>query len=293
MVLLGAWCDPLWSRSLQGRSRSRVLDIAARLLLSPVRDVKLGGMAIYDSVGLTYTSTRQPDPWIAAQIVTALDGARTVINVGAGTGSYEPAETVLAIEPSSVMIAQRPPGAAPALRASAESIPLADDAADAAMALLTLHHWTDLEAGIAELKRISRRRVVILTCDQSITRRFWLLAEYLPEAAAFDDARIVALERVVGLLGGARIVPVPVPHDCVDGFCAAYWRRPEAYFDPVVRAGISVLAQVGDDALRPGLDRLEADLASGRWHERHADLLNLDHYDGGYRLLVAEFAKPL
>lgn len=183
-------------------------------------------MTTYDTIGTTYNSTRRPDPRIAVQIHTALGDAATVINVGAGTGSYEPPQTVLAVEPSSVMIAQRPAGSAPTLQAPAESIPVADDAADAVMALLTVHHWTDLAAGIEELRRIARRRIVILTWDQNITRRFWLLDEYLPEAAAFDDRRAVAVDRLVKQLGGARIETVPIPHDCTDGFGAAYCAGP-------------------------------------------------------------------
>jgi len=245
-------------------------------------------MAIYDTIGATYTSTRRPDPRIAAQIHAALGVAETVVDVGAGAGSYEPPQTVLAIEPSSVMIAQRPAGAAQAVQAAAESIPLRDDAADAVMALLTVHHWTDLEAGIAELRRIARRRVVVLSWDQSVTRECWLLSEYLPEAAAFDDARAIPVDRLAALLGATRIEPVPIPHDCTDGFAVAYWRRPEAYLDPVVRAGISMLAQTGEEAIAPGLSRLADDLSSGRWHDRHADLLTLDQADVGYRLLVAE-----
>ena len=128
------------------------------------------------------------------------------------------------------------------------------------MALLTVHHWTDLEAGIAELRRIARRRIVVLTWDQIVTRQFWLLSEYLPEAAAFDDTRAVPVDRLAALLGDARVEPVLVPHDCTDGFGAAYWRRPEAYLDPVVRAGMSMLAQPGDEVLRSGLDRLADDL---------------------------------
>lgn len=182
-------------------------------------------MAIYDTIGTTYASARRPDPRIAAQINAALGDARTVINVGAGAGSYEPPQTVLAVEPSSVMIAQRPAGAAPVLQASAESIPVEDGAAD---------------------------------------------------AAAFDDTRAVAVPRLAALLNAARIEPVLVPHDCTDGFGAAYWRRPEAYLDPAVRASISMLAQTGDEVLRAGLDRLADDLASGRWHSRHADLLRLE-----------------
>lgn len=248
----------------------------------------LSAVTTYDTIGVSYSSTRRPDPRIALRIHAALGDAATVINVGAGTGSYEPPHTVLAVDPSPVMLAQRPAGSAPAVRASAEAVPVADDAADAVMALLTVHHWSDLEAGIRELRRIARRRVVILTWDQSVTRGFWLFDEYLPEAAAFDDARAVSLDRLTALLPGARIETVPVPHDCTDGFGAAYWRRPEAYLDPVVRAGISVLAQSGEALLRPGLARLSADLSSGRWHERHADLLAREALDVGYRLVVAE-----
>jgi SAM-dependent methyltransferase len=245
-------------------------------------------MAIYDTIGATYTTTKRPDPRIAAQIHAALGDAETVINVGAGTGSYEPPQTVLAVEPSAVMIAQRQVGAAPAIQAAAESIPLGDDAADAVMALLTVHHWTDLEAGVAEMRRIARRRIVVLTWDQSVTRESWLLSEYLPEAAALDDARAIPVEHLAALLGATWIEPVPIPHDCTDGFAVAYWRRPEAYLDPVVRAGISMLAQTGEEATAPGLSRLADDLSSGRWHDRHADLLTLDETDVGYRLLVAE-----
>ncbi|MFD8914966.1 class I SAM-dependent methyltransferase [Streptomyces sp. NPDC059575] len=245
-------------------------------------------MATYDTIGATYADTRRPDPRIAATIHQALGNAASVINVGAGTGSYEPPRTVLAVEPSSVMIAQRPAGSAPALEAAAESIPLADNSADAAMALLTVHHWSDLEAGIGELRRIARQRIVILTFDPDINRRFWLLEEYLPEAAALDGTRAVAVEQLAALLGGARIETVPVPHDCTDGFLAAFWRRPEAYLDPEVRAGISLFAQTSEKVLQPGLARLSDDLSCGRWHQRHADLLHREALDAGYRLLLAD-----
>ena len=249
----------------------------------------LSGMALYDSLGTTYGLTRRADPRIAARIHAALGDAADVINIGAGTGSYEPPHTVLAVEPSRVMLAQRPPGSAPAVCAVAERLPLRDDAADAVLALLTVHHWTGLAAGIAELRRVARRRVVVLTWDQAVFReRFWLVREYLPQAAAFDDARAVAIARLAELLGGVRQQPVCVPHDCTDGFGAAFWRRPHAYLDPRVRAGISLFAQTGEEAVAPGLARLAEDLASGRWHADHADLLGLDSVDVGYRLLIAE-----
>ncbi|MDN3021464.1 methyltransferase domain-containing protein [Streptomyces sp. S.PB5] len=246
-------------------------------------------MPTYDTLGATYSRTRRPDARIAAQVHAALGGVADVVNVGAGTGSYEPARTVLAVEPSRVMIAQRPAGSAPAVEAVAERLPLRDGAVDAVMALLTVHHWSDPVAGIAELRRVARRRVVVLTWDQEVFReRFWLVREYLPEAAAFDDARAVSVDRLAGLLGGARAEPVPVPHDCTDGFAAAYWRRPRAYLDPRVRAGISLLSQPAPSALAPGLARLADDLDSGRWQARHGELLAHETFDVGYRLLVAE-----
>jgi len=174
-------------------------------------------MIAYDTIGVTYTATRQPDPRVGALIAAALGDARSVINVGAGAGSYEPPQTVLAVEPSPVMISQRPAGAAAAVQARAEALPVAAAAADAAMALLTVHHWADLAAGIAELRRVARRRIVIFSWDQRVTREFWLVREYLPEAAAFDDARTPAVERLADLLGGARIEPVLIPMTAATG----------------------------------------------------------------------------
>jgi SAM-dependent methyltransferase len=243
---------------------------------------------LYDTIGVTYTTTRRPDPRVGAFINRALGDVGSVINVGAGSGAYEPAQTVLAVEPSTVMIGQRPAGSAPVVRARAEALPVADGAADAALAVLTVHHWEDLEAGLAELRRIARRRIVVLTWDHEVTRDFWLLREYLPEAVEVDQAMAVPVDRLAALLGGARIEPLPVPHDCTDGFAAAFWRRPEAYLDPVVRAGISMLARAGEGRLRAGLDRLAADLESGRWRVRHPDLLHREQLDLGYRLLIAD-----
>jgi SAM-dependent methyltransferase len=242
----------------------------------------------YDTIGRGYSASRVADRRIAAQIHAALGDAASVVNVGAGAGSYEPPTTVAAIEPSAVMIAQRPPGAAPVIRARAEAIPLAGKSVDAAMAILTLHHWSDLEAGIAELRRVARRRIVVLTWDPGLPRDFWLWRDYLDGTIEDDSRDDLRLDALATLLGGARVEPVPVPHDCTDGFAAAYWRRPHAYLDPAVRAGISMLARVDDAVLRPSLDRLAADLDSGAWHERQTGLLRRDALDLGYRLLIAE-----
>lgn len=245
-------------------------------------------MVAYDRIGATYRRTRRPDPRIASHVHAALAAMGTVVNVGAGTGSYEPAQTVAAIEPSMVMIAQRAAGSAPCVQAVAEALPLRDKCVDAAMAMLTVHHWGDLAAGIGELRRVSRHRIVVFTWDQAMISDFWLLREYLPVAARVNEALSVPIERLVELLGGAQVHAVPVPHDCTDGFGAAYWRRPHAYLDPTVRAGISMLAYADDEALADGLARLASDLRSGEWHQRHAELLAQQQLDAGYRLLVSD-----
>lgn len=246
-------------------------------------------MARYDRLGRTYGVTRRADPRIARGIARELEHARSVVNVGAGTGSYEPPHTVVAIEPSLTMIAQRPGAAAPAIQAVAEHIPLGDKSVDAALAVLTIHHWTDVEAGIAEMHRVARRRIVVLTWDsEKMSSEFWLMSEYLPDAARADATLAVPLDRLTALLGGAAVIPVPVPHDCADGFGAAFWRRPAAYLDPAVQAGMSLMTLSSPELLRPGLDRLAADLDSGRWESEHADLLQLDELDLGYRLVTAD-----
>jgi SAM-dependent methyltransferase len=245
-------------------------------------------MALYDSIGQAYRTTRRPDPRIASAITTALGDAASVVNVGAGAGSYEPRQTIAAIEPSRVMIGQRPRGSAPAAQAAAEHIPLRDGCADAAMAVLTVHHWSDVAAGVAEMRRIARRRLVFFTWYPQAGAPFWLLQEYLPEAAATDAAMAEQIHVLAGLLPGAEIRPVPIPHDCTDGFAAAYWRRPQAYLDPTVRAGISLLAKTGEQTLRPGLNRLADDLRTGRWQHNHASLSQLDSFDAGYRLIITE-----
>jgi hypothetical protein len=245
-------------------------------------------MVAYDRIGAGYLATRRPDPRIASQIHAALTRMGTVVNVGAGAGSYEPAHTVAAIEPSMVMIAQRPPGSAPCVRAVAEALPLRDKCVDAAMAILTVHHWNDVAAGIDQLRRVTRHRTVILTWDQSVTRDFWLLREYFPAATRISDELYVPIDHLVELLGGGHVQTVLVPYDCTDGFGAAYWRRPEAYLDPSVRAGISMLAYAGEAALAEGVTRLVGDLRSGQWHRRHSDLLGQHELDAGYRLIVSD-----
>jgi SAM-dependent methyltransferase len=244
----------------------------------------------YDQVGREYTATRRPDPRIAAQINEALGDARTVVNVGAGAGAYEPPEReVLAIEPSRRMIARRAPDSAPAIRGYAESLPLEADSVDAAMACMTLHHWADWRIGAQELRRVARKRVVIFTYDHSYAERFWLLRDYLPKLARLDGARFPAIdEQRVAIGDDVELEPVPIPHDCEDGFLAAYWRRPSAYLDERVRAGISTFHLPGAARLLDGLELLADDLQTGRWEELYQDILEREELDLGYRLLVTE-----
>ncbi|MBW3669445.1 MAG: class I SAM-dependent methyltransferase [Actinobacteria bacterium] len=242
----------------------------------------------YDAIGGGYAVHCRADPRIAALVHEALGDAASVVNVGAGAGSYEPADRfVVAVEPSTVMLRQRSASAAPAVRAVAEALPFPDDAFDAALVVLSVHHWADRAAGYAELRRVARRRVV-LTFDNDVHRQFWLIAEYAPEVAATDDAVGMTIAETADGIGATRVVPVPLPHDCVDAVLPAHWRRPEAYLDPGVRAAGSGLASLDAATGERMTTRLAADLASGRWHERHADLLDADTYDAGFRLLIAD-----
>ena len=230
---------------------------------------------------------RREDPRIAAAIWRALGDAATVVNVGAGAGSYEPRDRdVVAVEPSELMIGLRPAGAARVVRASAEALPFEDASFDAAMAVLSDHHWPDRAGGLRELRRVARRRVVVFQCDiEELVRAGWLTRDYLttfrPDSMSMDE--------LAGHLGGARIEPVPIPHDCRDGFFSAYWRRPSAYLDQHVRDGISVFRLLPPEEVDAAMAALRADLESGEWERRHASILELEEMDLGYRLIVAEY----
>lgn len=239
---------------------------------------------LYDRIGGGYGRYRRPDPRIGAGIRQALGAARTVVNVGAGTGSYEPESTVVAVEPSATMVAQRPAGAAPAVRASALALPFRAGAFDAALAILTLHHWPDWRAGVAELRRVARDRVVVLTIDADAAE-FWLVRDYVPGIRALDRRWMPPVAELVDALGGATVQPVPVPWDCTDGFLGAYWRRPRAYLDDGARGAISAFALAG--GVDAGIARLRRDLRDGTWARRNAELADRDELDVGYRLVVS------
>lgn len=240
--------------------------------------------AKYDTIGINYAELRKPDPRIARFIERALGAAQSVVNVGAGAGSYEPENrSVVAVEPSREMIRQRKPGAAKAIEASADHLPFPDKHFDAAMAILTIHHWPDKPAGLAEMRRVTRGPIVLLTFDPA--HRPWLTA-YLPELAAIDEANMPAMSDYARWLGKVRIETVPVPHDCSDGFLYAYWRRPAAYLDPRIRQGSSSFWTMKE--AEAGLAKLRSDLDSGAWEGRYADIIARDEYDAGYRLVVAD-----
>lgn len=241
--------------------------------------------AAYDRLGVDYRNVRRPDPRLATLIEEALGDAETVLNVGAGTGSYEPADRqVVAIEPSEVMLAQH--SGSRRVQGEAECLPFLDISFDAAMAILTVHHWQDLMRGLMELKRVAGRQV-IFTWDPDHDRRLWIATEYVPAIIAMEAGRFATVSRIVEMLDAHTVHRFEMPHDFTDGFQAAFWRRPEAYLDPQIRAASSTFASLPSELVEPGIAKLRRDLKSGVWAREHSDLLGLDSVDYGYRVIVA------
>jgi SAM-dependent methyltransferase len=241
--------------------------------------------ASYDRIGRGYAKIRRPDARLAELLVECLGDAETVVNVGAGAGSYEPyGRQVVALEPSHLMLTQHP--GARRVQGSAEAIPFRDSSFDAAMAILTVHHWQDLQLGLAEMKRVSTRQVVF-TWDPGHDRELWIASEYVPAIGAMERSRFTALAEVVESLDAHTVRPFAIPHDFTDGFQAAFWRRPEAYLDPQIRAASSTFAQLPLTDVDPGINQLRRDLNSGDWERRHVDLLSADSIDYGHRVLIA------
>jgi SAM-dependent methyltransferase len=239
---------------------------------------------LYDQIGRSYRNYRHPDPRIGASILSALGEAESAVNVGAGAGSYEPSDRfVVAVEPSMTMIKQRSDDAAPVVQGTATALPFRDHTFDAALAVLTIHHWSDQTKGLREMKRVARERVVLLTWD-SLFEDFWL-NDYFPMFREIDRRIFVSKEKLESVLGPIKATKVPVPHDCSDGFAGAYWRRPEAYLDPGVRGAISTFSRIGDPSA--GLAKLKQDLNDGTWEEQYGHLSELDELDLGYRVYTA------
>jgi SAM-dependent methyltransferase len=265
----------------------RVLtDHAVRSLLS--LSVAAAQRATYDDIGVDYDRRRRPDPRLAARIDAALGRAEIVVNIGAGTGAYEPhGRRVLAVEPAQTMLDQRGSEAAPVVRAVAERLPLGDECCDASLAVLTAHHWNDLTSGLREMVRVSMGRQVLVTWDQTaVEEKFWFIRDYAPEMMPSERAKCPPMSSLERVLGRITVLPLLIPMDCTDGFLVAYWRRPEAYLDSRVRASISAFALCEPWRYEDALARLEADLASGRWHERYEGLRRFEELDLGYRIVI-------
>jgi len=238
---------------------------------------------LYDTIGVDYSALRRPDRRIAAAIHAHLEGAASLLNVGAGAGSYEPTHLkVIAVEPSAAMIQQRPKGDAVVVQAAAEHLPFKDQSFDAAMAILTVHHWSDVRKGLGEMRRVTRRKIIILTFDP-LASNFWLL-DYLPALGALDQQQMPRVADFEAVLGPVQRIAVPIPHDCADGMLCAYWRRPAAYLDPKVRRSMSSFWKIGD--VTAPLRGLEDDLRSGEWERKYSRFLKQDACDFGYHLLV-------
>ncbi len=246
--------------------------------------------ARYDRIGRGYAAHRREDPELRRRIHLALGEARSVVNVGAGSGSYEPLDRhVTAIEPSDVMAAQRPPERPPAIRADAGALPLRDDSVDAAMTVLSLHHWDDRrQRGVREMRRVARGNVVIVTYDPRVSGAMWLMADYLPEVAELDHAIFPPPEEIAGWLGGARIETLPVPADSPDRMLGAFWAHPEWVLDEAIRNATSGFARQPDEVVRRVVDAVRRDLDDGTWEARYGHLRQLSELDVGLRLIVDE-----
>jgi len=240
---------------------------------------------LYDTIGTRYSTYRRPDPRIAGPVYSELRQAATIVNLGAGVGAYEPGDRdLIAVEPSRLMISQRPRGAPPVVQAQAEFVPFRDGAFDVAMAILSIHHWSDMERGLLEARRVAKHQVVLLTWI-GFGQDFWLL-DYLPQIREIDEALFPSIEDLAQILGPLRVIPVPIPHDCTDGFLCAYWRRPHAYLDEGVRSAISTFSRIR--GFEDGLRSLEKDLQSGEWKQLYGHLFHSESMDYGYRVVVTK-----
>ena len=242
----------------------------------------------YDKIGIGYRAYRRPDARIAAHILHAIGAVESILNIGAGAGSYEPSsQRVIAVEPSATMIRQRPAGSAPCVQAVAEALPFQDRSFDAAMAVLTVQHWSRMTDGLRELRRVTAGRIVILTWDPEFNEQFWLTRDYLPEILELDRARFPKLATLEQQLGPLQMERLFIPGDCTDGFRSAYWKRPQAYLDRQVQRSISSFAQLDAEVVERATSKLAEDLASGEWARRNRELESCDALDVGYRILIS------
>jgi SAM-dependent methyltransferase len=250
------------------------------------------GDANYAAIGGAYATYRQPEPQIAAFIHRALGDAKTVLNVGAGAGSYEPTDrTVTPVEPSESMRAQRPAGLASAIDATAEALPFADQSFDAAMTTFSIHQWRDLAVGLRELRRVTRGPVVILTCDPDLLDRSWV-ADYLPAVIETEARRYPTMAAIGEALGEIDVAQVPIPLACVDGFTEAYYGRPEMLLDPLARLSNSAWSFVDEDTVTASMAQLQTDLEDGAWDAKYGSLRTQPTFEGSLVLVVSRGTQP-
>ena len=246
-------------------------------------------VAIYDKIGHYYSLTRQTDPRIQQRLLTELRGARRILNIGAGAGSYEPVEAnLVAVEPSAKMIAQRKTDSHPVEQACAEKLPFADASFSHAMTVLSMHHWEDRAKAFAEINRVATDKFIAITWDPS-AEPFWLTRDYFPQIHSMDMELFPGVSTLAEFFDAVSVTPIPIPEDCLDGFLAAFWKRPQAYLDSSVRQSISAFAKIADPD--SGLEKLAADLESGVWEHNNADILSQSELDAGYRLVVARIKR--
>jgi SAM-dependent methyltransferase len=239
----------------------------------------------YDQLAEQYRNHRKPDSRIAGRIKSHIKGAKRVLNVGSGIGSYEPENCyIVALEPSREMNTRRKNSKAALIQGVAENLPFSDNTFDISMAILTIHHWSDIESGLKEMARVSRKRVILFTWI-GYGNDFWL-ENYIPEIRGVDHKLFPSLEELERILRNISVETIEIPYDCSDGFMCAYWRRPEAYLDQNVRRAISTFSRISN--IQENLDRLQDDIYSGAWSQKHSHLLEKESLDLGYRLVVCE-----
>lgn len=242
--------------------------------------------AIYDKIGIDYAQKRQSDPRIASQILEKLKGAKRIVNIGAGTGSYEPKHMdLIAIEPSQEMIKQRPENAHKVIQGSAESLPLPDQSFSHALTILSMHHWKNRELAFKEINRVATDKFVAVSWNPE-SKPFWLTRDYFPEMIEVDRQIFPSVRELETNFDNVEVCPLLIPEDCIDGFLAAYWKRPSAYLNKAVRQSISSFSKL--DNINTGLEKLEFDLETGSWHKTNRSILNKTTLDTGYIIISAK-----
>jgi SAM-dependent methyltransferase len=243
----------------------------------------------YDKLGQKYSVKRQTEPAIFSYIVKALGDAATVLNVGAGTGSYEPTDRyVIAVEPSLVMRSQRESNNKnPAVIAFADNLPFDDNSFEASTAFVTVHHWSDIHKGLHELRRVTKNQVIIMTFDPEALDDFWN-AIYFPELIEAEKKRYPSIDFITTALGGTcEVQKIPIPFDCADGFQEAFYGRPEAFLDKQVRQSQSAWGFISPEVEEKYIKDFAEELASGEWDKKYGHYRTQPSFTCALRLIIS------